>query len=45
MEHRAEYLARTICRILEFLQLWPISSSCLLCCNSPEATRVEMFNT
>jgi hypothetical protein len=24
MEHRAEYLARTIRRILEFLQLWPI---------------------
>ncbi len=24
MEHRAEYLARTIHRILEFLQLWPI---------------------
>jgi hypothetical protein len=22
MEHRAEYLARTIRRILEFLQLW-----------------------
>jgi hypothetical protein len=22
MEHQAEYLARTICRILEFLQLW-----------------------
>jgi hypothetical protein len=22
MEHRAEYLACTICRILEFLQLW-----------------------
>jgi hypothetical protein len=24
MEHWAEYLARTIRRILEFLQLWPI---------------------
>jgi len=24
MEHQAEYLARTIHRILEFLQLWPI---------------------
>jgi hypothetical protein len=24
MEHRAEYLARTICRILDFLQLWYI---------------------
>ncbi len=24
MEHRAEYLAHTICHILEFLQLWPI---------------------
>jgi hypothetical protein len=24
MEHRAEYLAHTICRILEFLQLWSI---------------------
>jgi hypothetical protein len=24
MEHRAEYLARTIRHILEFLQLWPI---------------------
>jgi hypothetical protein len=24
MEHRAEYLAPTIRRILEFLQLWPI---------------------
>jgi hypothetical protein len=45
MEHRAEYLARTICRILEFLQLWPISLSCLLRCNSPKATRMEMFNT
>jgi hypothetical protein len=22
MEHRVEYLARTICRVLEFLQLW-----------------------
>ncbi len=45
MEHRAEYLVRTIRRILEFLQLWHISSSCLLSCNSPEATREEMFNT
>jgi hypothetical protein len=44
MEHRAKYLARTIRRILKFLQLYPISSSCLLNCNSPEATRVEMFN-
>jgi hypothetical protein len=24
MEHQAEYLARTICRILDFLQLWSI---------------------
>jgi hypothetical protein len=24
MEHRAEYLARTISHILEFLQLWSI---------------------
>jgi hypothetical protein len=24
LEHRAEYLARTICRILDFLQLWSI---------------------
>ncbi len=24
MEHRAEYLVRTICRILDFLQLWSI---------------------
>jgi hypothetical protein len=24
MEHWTEYLARTICRILEFLQLWSI---------------------
>jgi hypothetical protein len=24
MEHRAEYLARTIRRILDFLQLWSI---------------------
>jgi hypothetical protein len=24
IEHQAEYLARTIRRILEFLQLWPI---------------------
>jgi hypothetical protein len=45
MEHWAEYLAHTIRRILEFLQLWPISSSCLLSCNSPEATRMEKFNT
>jgi hypothetical protein len=45
MEHRVEYLARTIHRILEFLQFWPISSSCLLRCNSPKAIRVEMFNT
>jgi hypothetical protein len=45
MEHWAEYLARTIRRILEFLQLWPISSSCLLNCNSPEATQMEVFNT
>jgi hypothetical protein len=26
MEHRAEYLTRTICRILDFLQLWFILS-------------------
>jgi hypothetical protein len=45
MEHQTEYLARTIRRILEFLQLWPISSSCLLRCNSLEAICVEMFNT
>jgi hypothetical protein len=45
MEHGTEYLACTIRCILEFLQLWPISSSCLLSCNSPEATRVKMFNT
>jgi hypothetical protein len=45
MEHQAEYLARTIRRILEFLQLWPIFSSYLLSCNSPEATWVQMFNT
>ncbi len=26
MEHRTKYLARTICRILDFLQLWSIPS-------------------
>ncbi len=45
MEHQAEYSARTIRRILEFLQLWPIFSSYLLSYNSPEATWVQMFNT
>jgi hypothetical protein len=24
LEHRTEYLTRTICRILDFLQLWSI---------------------
>jgi hypothetical protein len=43
--NRAEYLARTIRRILEFCNCDLFPSSCLLSCNSPEATRVEMFNT
>jgi hypothetical protein len=39
MEHRVEYLARTICRILDFLQVWSIYPlSRLWSCNSPEAT-------
>jgi hypothetical protein len=43
IEHWAKYLARTIRRILEFLQLWFIPLSCLLSYNSPEATHVEML--
>jgi hypothetical protein len=47
MEHRAEYLACTIRRILEFLQLWSIPLKLfiklLLSCNSPNATQVEML--
>jgi hypothetical protein len=35
MEHRAEYFVRTICHILDFLQLWN--------CNSPKATQAEML--
>jgi hypothetical protein len=43
MEHQAEYLARTICRILDFCNC-DLSPLChLLSCNSLEAIQVKML--
>ncbi len=44
MEHRAEYLARTIRRILEILQLWSIPLKLLISYNSHEATQKWKLN-
>ncbi len=43
LEHRAEYLAHTIRRILNFftIVIYPLSQ--LFSCNSPEATQAEML--
>ncbi len=43
LEHRAEYFARTIRRILDFFTtvIYPLSQ--LFNCNSPEATQAEML--